>query len=67
MTRQDSALEKQPWLPLERGDEILSGETKYEATVINVTSPTGGQMLTQSTEPPWYMIRMPGGVGGEVL
>ena len=22
-------------------------------------------MLTQSTEPPWYVTRMPGGVGGE--
>ena len=21
-------------------------------------------VLTQSTEPPWYVIRMPGGVGG---
>ena len=23
-------------------------------------------LKTQSTEPPWYVIRMPGGVGGEV-
>jgi len=22
-------------------------------------------ILNQSTEPPWYVIRMPGGVGGE--
>ncbi len=34
MTRQDSASEKQPLLPLERGDEILSGETKEDAPVI---------------------------------
>jgi len=23
-------------------------------------------LTTQSTEPPWYVIRMPGGVGGGV-
>ncbi len=27
----------------------------------------GGQKMTQSTEPPWYVNRMPGGVGGEEL
>ena len=26
---------------------------------------SGSIMVTQSTEPPWYVIRMPGGVGGE--
>ncbi len=30
-----------------------------------LAAPEGGQAVTQSTEPPWYVIRMPGGVGGE--
>jgi RNA-directed DNA polymerase len=34
MTRQDIASGKQPWLSPERGDEILSGETKEDAPVI---------------------------------
>ncbi|MEW8119952.1 MAG: group II intron reverse transcriptase/maturase [Candidatus Thiodiazotropha sp.] len=36
MTRQDSASEKQLRLPPARGDEILPGETKEDAPVINV-------------------------------
>ena len=27
----------------------------------------GGVKVTQSAEPPWYVTRMPGGVGGEGL
>lgn len=33
MTRQDNASDKQPPLPLERGDEILPGESKEDAPV----------------------------------
>ena len=51
------ASEKQLTLSLERGDETLSGESKEDAPVT--------RKVTQSTEPPWYVIRMPGGVGGE--
>jgi len=29
--------------------------------------PNSTPLLTESTEPPWYVIRMPGGVGGEGL
>lgn len=32
---------------------------------LGIATPTGGQKMTQSTEPFWYVICMPYGVGGE--
>lgn len=32
---------------------------------LGIAAPTGGQKMTQSTEPPWYVVSMPGGVGTE--
>jgi hypothetical protein len=38
---------------------LKAGILERDATVIDVTSPTGGQVMTQSTEPSWRVIRMP--------
>jgi hypothetical protein len=35
---------------------LKTGILERDATVINVTSPTGGQVMTQSTKPSWRMI-----------
>ena len=58
-----TAPEKRPRLPLMAG-----GETRFELLAIEapvaLSALTNAGGVTEFAEPPWYVIRMPGGVGG---
>src|ERR1043166_5092623 len=58
-----TAPEKRPRLPLMAG-----GETRFELLVIEapvaLSALTNAGGVTEFAETPWYVIRMPGGVGG---
>jgi hypothetical protein len=58
-----NAPEKRPRLPLMAGGETRFGLLAIEPPVV-LPALTNAGGVTQFAEPPWYVTRMPGGVGG---